>query len=209
MTPKSCFKFPQEVYTFDTSKRSELLMTATHTLVIFFFSFLFKIHCYYFFFKKKNKKFAGLISSEEPLLTQPTVKISTSDGDEVVLETSKSMEKEKQSNVFTYWVKLDSELTITPFSSEVLFYPPSEKIKIENVEACLEPYELFTAKKGVYQEGEIEPPIEDVSIWAIVDGKDERLFSGVSNSEGKYKIGPFYDNSNHQLVFFFFLSLFF
>lgn len=118
------------------------------------------------------------------------------------------MEKEKQSNVFTYWVKLDSELTITPFSSEVLFYPPSEKIKIENVEACLEPSELFIAKKGVYEEGEIEPPIEDVSIWAIVDGKDERLFSGVSNSEGKYKIGPFYDNSNHQLVFFFF-SLFF
>ena len=99
-------------------------------------------------------------------------------------------------NVFTFkhFAQLGQSVLIEPVLLEegnLLFYPQSRQIIMK--EECVSDIK-FEAKKGLILSGKIEPATENVKIKIINNKTKEEVISILTNSEGKYKVGPLYDD---------------
>ena len=180
ISPKSCYKFEKENYLYDTSSPSPISFTPTH-------------------FKVEASITVFPTTIVNPLLS---VNFTSNSFSESITLPPSSTSKKLIS--FHFWAPAKlSHLYITPFETQnqhnLLFYPNTNKVTIEK-ESCPTIVPPFTARPGLMFEGQVTPTtVKQVEI-SVYDEQDNSLIaSTITNQEGKYKIGPFYDTQTYRL----------
>ncbi|KAK6745442.1 hypothetical protein RB195_011895 [Necator americanus] len=92
--------------------------------------------------------------------------------------------------VFAFHEPLTSngDVVMTPHSATHLFDPPSFALRFRG--DCAENVVTFIATKGIFIDGSITPPVSGVKITAKHEKDVNVYFETVSDSKGKYRIGP-------------------
>ncbi|KAF2076385.1 hypothetical protein CYY_002290 [Polysphondylium violaceum] len=200
---KSCFRFSQETYQFDTNSGvvGELLLNIEKYLIssnIIFDSSLI------------NTTNVGEISFMVQIFDYQGLLLD-------LVETSF-----ESNNVYhySYWADLGDELEFVPIVNPVLvsknpneykallFYPKSIRVEVKQSDKCAPSVQEFSVKKGFYLQGSIIPPVEAVKIIATLNqeteeelGLDYRTSTAItfSDSNGQYRVGPLYDTNNYDI----------
>ncbi|KAJ1348047.1 hypothetical protein KIN20_003259 [Parelaphostrongylus tenuis] len=94
------------------------------------------------------------------------------------------------SGIFSFYEPLTSigDVIIKPHSATHLFEPPTFVVRFRG--ECEENVVKFVAIKGTFIDGSITPPISGVKITGQHRQDSNIKFSTVSDSKGKYRIGP-------------------
>lgn len=201
ITPKSCYKFPEKNFYYNTKVIKRLILNPSEFLVKGNISIISKI------FKNLNNNVKGInvnVSIEE-----------IKDNSIFNYLSLTSLPISKKDNYFEFYSKPKVDLIITPeikvnsnantskelqtLISKLIFYPKFKQIKIEN--NCLENSELlnFEMRIGQLIEGQIEPSMEGVIVNAYDKDKQSVIAETTSLKDGRYKIGPIYSEANFEI----------
>eukprot|EP01114_Cavostelium_apophysatum_P010153 TRINITY_DN2361_c0_g1_i6.p1 TRINITY_DN2361_c0_g1~~TRINITY_DN2361_c0_g1_i6.p1 ORF type:complete len:1184 (-),score=357.86 TRINITY_DN2361_c0_g1_i6:30-3581(-) len=169
LTPKSCYKFDQDVYQFDTNSPRLLELTAREFLV------------------------------------KGTVKTDAKDPQITVVASNNGVPREAQltplsANEYEYsvWSRVGDSFEFIPTSEKLLFYPRSRSVQISTPE-CPATLETIEGRPGLFIEGKIDGGA-DVQVTAYSTDDNEAVASIQTGKDGKYKIGPLYDDVEYQIV---------
>ncbi|TKR78261.1 hypothetical protein L596_019098 [Steinernema carpocapsae] len=162
---ESCHQFARPEYTFTVPVKERLTITAAKSAV------------------------SAIIKTKHAVLKSDiTLLIKTSEGNETVAVSSTISDKEYEFKFFVPQNLKGSEVTIVPQSSDYLFAPTSSSFKFSG--SCQFSIATFEADKGMYLEGKVEPAVGGVQISAPHKTDANLVFKAVTDSNGKYKIGP-------------------
>uniref|UniRef100_A0A914VZ87 Nodal modulator 3 n=1 Tax=Plectus sambesii TaxID=2011161 RepID=A0A914VZ87_9BILA len=167
---QSCHKFQSERYEYDTDNPEPLSLVAVKHLV------------------------SGTIrlpqQSAEPL----SVLIrSASNAEDVTLgpltpKAGKSAANEPVDYGFEFFAERDSTLTFIPRSSVYLFTPTKHQLAVRD--DCLIDAMTFVGKKGIFLNGNIQPPLDGVAITLKHKTDDALVFNVNADQQGRFKLGP-------------------
>jgi hypothetical protein len=101
-------------------------------------------------------------------------------------------------NSYSFWGTLDETYLVTPKSSQVLFYPATRQVTV-NQESCIT-VPQFEARPGQYIDASVEPALEGVVFTVLNEADSVPVLEDHSDTTGKAKIGPLYDNIKYKLV---------
>lgn len=107
-------------------------------------------------------------------------------------ENTKSFILSDSTNLFSFYEKPNSLVTIQPVSGSLIFKPSSYKFEVKN--DCYENIVTFVGNLGIFIHGQISQKISDVSISVFDELSGELLMEGKTGSDGKYSLGPFTDD---------------
>ncbi|KAH9388587.1 Nodal modulator [Tyrophagus putrescentiae] len=99
-----------------------------------------------------------------------------------------------------YWYSLSFyerpmvDIRLEPVSAQLLFKPAFYEFKLKD--QCYEDVVTFNGRFGLFVNGQITPPIKDVTVNVIDTDTKQVIFVATSDSEGKYSGGPFDDDLN-------------
>jgi len=173
LQPKSCYKFEQDTYKYDTASPKIIDLTATHYLV------------------------KGTIEATET--ADITVNINKQTGDnEVVSVLLIANETKKFTYQYSYWSKLGDMITVSPSSSKLLFYPPTRTVSVLKSE-CPPAVEKFDARPGYFISGSTVPSLAGVTISVYSNDTNEKLKEVLTTADGKYQVGPLYDDKQYRI----------
>lgn len=116
--------------------------------------------------------------------------------------TQETLKLKKSSDTvytFEYFSPVDKNLTIEPQLTEdanLLFYPKRKDIAIED--ECVTNI-VFEAKTGLVIIGAIDPPTEGVNIRIINSKTLQEVVTVKTDTSGKYKVGPLYDDQVYEV----------
>lgn len=199
--PKSCHKFDQEYYIYDTSKKERLHLTPTEFLVNGSIAL--------------NSKVTKELTTEEIGFLKLSILVEEIKPDSLVLykKIENIKTDTKTTILFNFYTKSKTNLLITPEISsdssvsenlrekipKLLFYPKFKQIRVE--ESCSENYEnlKFDMRSGLIINGRISPAMDGVKISAYNKDNSELISSTESLSNGEYKIGPLYTEFEYDL----------
>ena len=88
--------------------------------------------------------------------------------------------------MFTYWAKAGDLHTMTPTSDVLLFYPPMARYTAIG-ENCPEDVVQIEARSGLFIEGDVEPPIENVDITICSKNEANVTINVITDETGKYR----------------------
>src|SRR5690606_36127333 len=89
---------------------------------------------------------------------------------------------------------------ITPSSPQLLFYPVQRTVRIEK-DACQEAVETIAGRPGLYLKGSIQPALPGVHVTVYVeDDSQNKVGEAETRADGKYSIGPLYDDKKYSLT---------
>uniref|UniRef100_A0A8C0LH88 Nodal modulator 1-like n=1 Tax=Canis lupus dingo TaxID=286419 RepID=A0A8C0LH88_CANLU len=216
VTPRSCHRFEQAFYTYDTSSPSILTLTAIRHHVL------------------------GTITTDKMLDVTVTIKSSIDSEPALVLGPLKSVqelrreqqlaeiesrrqEREKSgkedagegrtkppvqemveelqgpfSYDFSYWARSGEKITVTPSSKELLFYPPSMEATVSG-ESCPGKLIEIHGKAGLFLEGQIHPELEGVEIVISEKGASSPLITVFTDDRGAYSVGPLHSDLEYTV----------
>ncbi|CAB3977797.1 Nodal modulator 1 [Paramuricea clavata] len=190
LTPRSCHRFDQDSYKYNTSAQTVLTFTAKKHLL----SMTVRASQLAKDIKLKIKHLKG--NTEE--IVEPKLKVNKreSGGND-----SEVKEEEKKQHLYevSYWAKKDEQLEVTPVSSDLLFYPPVKTVTMKD--ACPGGSVEFDGQVGVFIDGRIDPPLENVQVLIQSDSKEEskETLTVYSNAQGIYRVGPLHGNLRYDL----------
>lgn len=192
LMPRSCHKFEQEVFKYNTSAPSVLTLTAIKHLL------------------------SGTVKTQEPM-SDITIKIRSLKSKEVTIlgplkpesnekkdssdanSSKPDEEKQQLSYNFSHWGRRGEEFEITPVSSELLFYPENKLVTISD--DCPAAWAEFEGRKGVFIEGQITPPLSGVQI--VISAGGEQPITDIkveTDTNGKYRVGPLHGGVEYSLA---------
>ncbi|KAK2504235.1 hypothetical protein MC885_021603 [Smutsia gigantea] len=216
VTPRSCHRFEQAFYTYDTSSPSILTLTAIRHHVL------------------------GTITTDKMMDVTVTIKSSIDSEPALVLGPLKSaqelrreqqlaeiesrrQEREKNSQEeggegrtkplvqemvdelqgpfsydFSYWARSGEKITVTPSSKELLFYPPSMEATVSG-ESCPGKLIEIHGKAGLFLEGQIHPELEGVEIVISEKGASSPLITVFTDDKGAYSVGPLHSDLEYTV----------
>uniref|UniRef100_A0A2I3GKP0 Prealbumin-like fold domain-containing protein n=1 Tax=Nomascus leucogenys TaxID=61853 RepID=A0A2I3GKP0_NOMLE len=217
VTPRSCHRFEQAFYTYDTSSPSILTLTAIRHHVL------------------------GTITTDKMMDVTVTIKSSIDSEPALVLGPLKSVqelwreqqlaeiearrqEREKNgkeedeermtkppvqemvdelqgpfSYDFSYWARSGEKITVTPSSKELLFYPPSMEAVVSG-ESCPGKLIEIHGKAGLFLEGQIHPELEGVEIVISEKGASSSLITVFTDDKGAYSVGPLHSDLEYTVT---------
>uniref|UniRef100_A0A7I2V4T6 NODAL modulator 3 n=1 Tax=Homo sapiens TaxID=9606 RepID=A0A7I2V4T6_HUMAN len=217
VTPRSCHRFEQAFYTYDTSSPSILTLTAIRHHVL------------------------GTITTDKMMDVTVTIKSSIDSEPALVLGPLKSVqelrreqqlaeiearrqEREKNGNEegeermtkppvqemvdelqgpfsydFSYWARSGEKITVTPSSKELLFYPPSMEAVVSG-ESCPGKLIEIHGKAGLFLEGQIHPELEGVEIVISEKGASSPLITVFTDDKGAYSVGPLHSDLEYTVT---------
>ncbi|KAL6075643.1 Nodal modulator 1 [Balamuthia mandrillaris] len=199
-TPNSCYRFEENVYTYDTASPRMLELVATHF------------------------RLDGAIQVELPADKQLPDKIEIQTtratqgaplAEEMIIATPENKPDNSNANnnktnnvpiahLFNYslWVKLGEQLTFTPKPvKDLLFYPRSQATSITSFNECPSPVPTIQARLGKFISGSVTPKehSQDVYIKVFSKRTGEEVGNTKTSSSGSYTIGPFYDDDEYRV----------
>ncbi|XP_011805690.1 PREDICTED: nodal modulator 2-like, partial [Colobus angolensis palliatus] len=217
VTPRSCHRFEQAFYTYDTSSPSILTLTAIRHHVL------------------------GTITTDKMMDVTVTIKSSIDSEPALVLGPLKSVqelrreqqlaeiearrqEREKNGKEegeermtkppvqemvdelqgpflydFSYWARSGEKITVTPSSKELLFYPPSMEAIVSG-ESCPGKLIEIHGKAGLFLEGQIHPELEGVEIVISEKGASSPLITVFTDDKGAYSVGPLHSDLEYTVT---------
>ncbi|GAB1292109.1 Nodal modulator 1 [Apodemus speciosus] len=217
VTPRSCHRFEQAFYTYDTSSPSILTLTAIRHHVL------------------------GTIITDKMMDVTVTIKSSIDSEPALVLGPLKSaqeLRREQQlaeietrrqerakngkeegeggrarppgqemvdelqgpfSYDFSYWARSGEKITVTPSSKELLFYPPSMEATVSG-ESCPGKLIEIHGKAGLFLEGQIHPELEGVEIVISEKGASSPLITVFTDDKGAYSVGPLHNDLEYTVT---------
>ncbi|XP_059130343.1 BOS complex subunit NOMO1 isoform X3 [Peromyscus eremicus] len=210
VTPRSCHRFEQAFYTYDTSSPSILTLTAIRHHVL------------------------GTITTDKMMDVTVTIKSSIDSEPALVLGPLKSaqelrreqqlaeietrrQEREKTGRArppgqelvdelqgpfsydFSYWARSGEKITVTPSSKELLFYPPSMEATVSG-ENCPGKLIEIHGKAGLFLEGQIHPELEGVEIVISEKGASSPLITVFTDDKGAYSVGPLHSDLEYTVT---------
>ncbi|KAF7481642.1 nodal modulator 3 [Marmota monax] len=217
VTPRSCHRFEQAFYTYDTSSPSILTLTAIRHHVL------------------------GTITTDKMMDVTVTIKSSIDSEPALVLGPLKSaqelrreqqlaeietrrQEREKNGKAeggegrarppgqelvdelqgpfhydFSYWARSGEKITVTPSSKELLFYPPAMEALVSG-ESCPGKLIEIHGKAGLFLEGQIHPELEGVEIVISEKGASSPLITVFTDDKGAYSVGPLHSDLEYTVT---------
>jgi hypothetical protein len=190
ITAADCYKLEKEVFLYNTSGSFDSdikIMNGSPTLV---FSPVASV--------LKGKVI--VVAPAEGMLI--FVNVTSEEDTQTIQLTPVSSGNQAVTYQFSYWSKKGlRKLVITPFSSstEYLFYPPSLSLPLSDDYVCGMEVPHFSARKGVFIEGRVTPPLSGVSV-EIIDKLSKAIVVFLeTNSDGSYSTGPLLDTSEYEV----------
>ena len=209
LTPRSCHKFDQEEFVYDTEKKERLSLVPTEFLVNGSIIL--------------NKRVSEEVKKD--LLKTMLMKITVEQIKEHSLETYKVIESiniNEEVMLFSFYTKAKTNLLITPeinygedndVSSNLpslLFFPKFKQIRVE--ESCSENHDnlRFEIRVGLVINGLVTPAMDGVKIIAIIKDPTSTSSTSVSTNQeeiastetlpnGNYTIGPLYKEFDYEI----------
>ncbi|CAJ0941993.1 unnamed protein product, partial [Mesorhabditis belari] len=121
----------------------------------------------------------GTVSVNEP--AEITIQVNSPSG-------KRNVKVENGGFSFREPISSTGQITLVPQSSTHLFEPISTKIEFSG--DCIQNAANFQAHKGIFVEGKISPPVEDVLITAEHVKDSSVRFETKTDKRGAYKVGP-------------------
>eukprot|EP00069_Balaena_mysticetus_P007078 bmy_05440T0 len=205
VTPRSCHRFEQAFYTYDTSSPSILTLTAIrhHVLGTITTDKMMDV----------TVTIKSSIDSEPALVLGPLRSVQELRREQQLAEIeSRRQEREKTggeegvegrtkppvqemvdelqgpfSYDFSYWARSGEKITVTPSSKELLFYPPSMEATVSG-ESCPGKLIEIQGKAGLFLEGQIHPELEGVEIVISEKGASSPLITVFTDDKGAYRM---------------------
>uniref|UniRef100_A0A8C2Y474 Prealbumin-like fold domain-containing protein n=1 Tax=Capra hircus TaxID=9925 RepID=A0A8C2Y474_CAPHI len=196
VTPRSCHRFEQAFYTYDTSSPSILTLTAIrhHVLGTITTDKMMDVTSpssiparpalSSFHAALERERSGGEASSEGR--TKPPVQ-------EMVDELQGPFSYD-----FSYWARSGEKITVTPSSKELLFYPPSMEATVSG-ESCPGKLIEIQGKAGLFLEGQIHPELEGVEIVISEKGASSPLITVFTDDKGAYSVGPLHSDLEYTV----------
>nr|KAG5708736.1 hypothetical protein BaRGS_034953 [Batillaria attramentaria] len=170
LTPDSCHKFEQEVYTYDTSSPVALTLTAIQHLA------------------------TGTVKTEEKV-TDIVVTIKSVTSSSAAGAGKDSKEKGPFIYAFSHWARSGERLEISVKSKEVLFYPAKKEVLVDGGEVA-----SFVGRKGVFITGQVKPPLEGVQITVTAEDGSMEPVVLTTEASGKYRVGPLHSDVKYSVA---------
>ncbi|XP_070547557.1 BOS complex subunit NOMO1-like [Ptychodera flava] len=211
LRPKSCHKFEQEEYTYETTSTDIVTLTAvkhlmTGTIVT----------------KDKAKDLTLTIQSAietEPVTTLgPLKSVQEIEREEKLKQLQSQSQKEKSKDKpkepqleelkgpftyeYTYWARSAEKITITPSSEELLFYPASQEVLVQS-DTCPTVIASFEGRLGLFLVGSVEPAIAEVDITItpqLIDEYNKDVINTQTDDKGMYRVGPLHDHTQYSVM---------
>ncbi|XP_054992376.1 BOS complex subunit NOMO1 [Sorex araneus] len=215
VTPRSCHRFEQAFYTYDTSSPSILTLTAIrhHVLGTITTDKMMDV----------TVTIKSSIDSEPALVLGPLKSVQELRREQQVAEIeSRRQEREKGSEGpgegrtkppaqevvdelqgpfsydFSYWARSGEKITVTPSSKELLFYPPSMEATVSG-ESCPGKLIEIHGKAGLFLEGQVRPELEGVEIVISEKGASTPLITVFTDDKGAYSVGPLHSELEYTV----------
>ncbi|XP_078724820.1 BOS complex subunit NOMO1-like [Lampetra fluviatilis] len=194
LTPRSCHRFQQDVYTYDTAHPSVLAMTATHHLV----------QGAIVTDKMAVDITLTVQSSLEETQVLGPLRLEGDEEEEAAAEAEEEGEagEREQGPVaplppaqapFTYpysfWARAGEKVRVEAASRELLFYPASTEAVVQG-ESCPERLAAVSGEAGVFVAGRVEPALPGVAIDIRESGAADSLVTVLTDEHGSYRVGP-------------------
>uniref|UniRef100_A0AC11DH09 Uncharacterized protein n=1 Tax=Ovis aries TaxID=9940 RepID=A0AC11DH09_SHEEP len=216
VTPRSCHRFEQAFYTYDTSSPSILTLTAIrhHVLGTITTDKMMDV----------TVTIKSSIDSEPALVLGPLKSVQELRREQQLAEIeSRRQERERSgeeassegrtkppvqemvdelqgpfSYDFSYWARSGEKITVTPSSKELLFYPPSMEATVSG-ESCPGKLIEIQGKAGLFLEGQIHPELEGVEIVISEKGASSPLITVFTDDKGAYSVGPLHSDLEYTV----------
>lgn len=187
LNPVGCHIFASEQYVFDTSSPTVLNIEATRHLL------------------------SGVIITDV-VVTDMRVSIRAVDdqngqaqinnnGEEAILGplTAKRSLKDKEGYeyLFTYWAAPYKTIELQPRSDELLFYPNTKKITIQD--DCMQYAVEFIGKKGLFLDGRIDPPLAGVKVTITALNGSMKPILLDTPPNGRFRVGPLHGDTKYDI----------
>ncbi|XP_027276354.1 nodal modulator 1 isoform X3 [Cricetulus griseus] len=217
VTPRSCHRFEQAFYTYDTSSPSILTLTAIrhHVLGTIITDKMMDV----------TVTIKSSIDSEPALVLGPLKSAQELRREQQLAEIeTRRQEREKTgkekgeegrarppgqemvdelqgpfSYDFSYWARSGEKITVTPSSKELLFYPPSMEATVSG-ESCPGKLIEIHGKAGLFLEGQIHPELEGVEIVISEKGASSPLITVFTDDKGAYSVGPLHSDLEYTVT---------
>uniref|UniRef100_A0AAA9TTD1 Prealbumin-like fold domain-containing protein n=1 Tax=Bos taurus TaxID=9913 RepID=A0AAA9TTD1_BOVIN len=216
VTPRSCHRFEQAFYTYDTSSPSILTLTAIrhHVLGTITTDKMMDV----------TVTIKSSIDSEPALVLGPLKSVQELRREQQLAEIeSRRQERERSGGEaggegrtkppvqemvdelqgpffydFSYWARSGEKITVTPSSKELLFYPPSMEATVSG-ESCPGKLIEIQGKAGLFLEGQIHPELEGVEIVISEKGASSPLITVFTDDKGAYSVGPLHSDLEYTV----------
>lgn len=179
LTPVSCYKFEKEMYSYNTAQPRSLDLTV-----------------------QSYKLILGVRSTKKVEDLQLVIKsLSTNIEEKIDSEETSQVNSTEVFYKALYWGRLNGEFSITPVSKEILFYPDSMNVTIN--ENCPGASGLFEGREGKFIEGSIVPPLESVLVKIVTKASEKyasKTIKILTDQYGKYRIGPMHSDIDYDIT---------
>ncbi|KAG8188601.1 hypothetical protein JTE90_005956 [Oedothorax gibbosus] len=174
--PVGCHLYKKDVFKFDTNKPSEMTLSPTKHLVTGNILTESNVTDIKVFVKRQLNTSEEVISLQEPL----------------------DMKKDFYRYTFSVFAQPNTDLELRVSSKQLLFRPAITTVRVEN--DCLENAVEITGKKGLFLNGSVTPAIEGVNIKVLRKSTNELHTETVTDTKGKFLVGPLEDDSDYMVV---------
>jgi len=180
LTPKSCYRFEKDVYTYKTCDPQSL------TLAVKSYKVIIKV-------KSIGKQVNDLKIKIKSLATY----------EESTVEPTYQQNEDKSLHLYEYihWASLSEQLEITPLSKEILFSPLAQSVTVK--ENCPGASLSFDGKEGMFIEGSISPPFKNVLVTITTEAhelQEAKVIDVMTDVNGKYRVGPMHDDIKYEVT---------
>uniref|UniRef100_A0A8C4NGS2 Nodal modulator n=1 Tax=Eptatretus burgeri TaxID=7764 RepID=A0A8C4NGS2_EPTBU len=194
LSPRSCHRFEQETYTYNTARPTLLTLTATHhqvqgTVVS----------------QKYTKDLMVTVKSpgwEKPLVLGPLhsdeeemwkAKAGMGEGqDRGRIESLSNFLAEFPGPLtfrYTLWARAGELVTVAPSSAELLFSPEYVEAEIHG-DWCPQDLQVLRGEAGLFLKGHVHPALQGVQIVIQEQDLNHTLLTLHTDPSGAYRVGP-------------------
>ncbi|XP_041958584.1 LOW QUALITY PROTEIN: nodal modulator 1 [Alosa sapidissima] len=210
VTPRSCHQFEQDYYTYDTSAPSILTLTAIrhHMTGLITTDKMLDV----------TVTLKSSIESEPALVLGPLRSQEEQRQEQQLQEIAlRRQERERRGEdespamqekadeltgpfhyEFSYWARSGEKITVTPSSTELLFYPPEVEATITG-ESCPGRTVNIVGRAGLFMDGRVSPELQGVEISISKKGVAEPVVTVLTDDNGAYSVGPLHSDQEYDI----------
>eukprot|EP01132_Coremiostelium_polycephalum_P008344 gene8344-10249_t len=187
---KSCFKLNRDSYEFNTHEKSS---TTPRKIDLYIEKYI----------------LSGSIVTKKETNDTIVVQVFTKNSDKP-LDQIKVVKSSDEKNRYTYQYttgldqqELEFRPKITSKNSDHLMFYPSSRVynPVVNFDQCPSPIQEIQSRSGLFISGTVLPGIDGVEIKAFNsdDKNDNAVQTVLSGSDGRFKLGPLYDDQEYVI----------
>ncbi|XP_063064130.1 BOS complex subunit NOMO1 [Engraulis encrasicolus] len=212
VTPRSCHQFEQEYYTYDTSAPSILTLTAVrhHMTGLITTDKMLDV----------TVTLKSSIESEPAVVLGPLRSLEEQRQEQQLQEiAARRQERERREEPdnpavqekadeltgpfhyeFSHWARAGEKITVTPSSTELLFYPPELEATITG-ESCPGRTVSIEGRAGLFLHGQVSPELQgvDISISQRGGASSEPVVIVLTDESGAYSVGPLHSDQEYDI----------